>query len=107
MEQVLAELRALRAEVAGAALPQAMDYERAARELSVSVSQLRKLIRRGDLATVLIGRRPKVPASEVRRLVAVKALQPTPRSALKHYAEKGNPKSEAEKIRALARRRTH
>lgn len=107
MEQLLAELRALRAEVTGAALPQALDYERAARELSVSVSQLRKLIRHGDIATVMVGRRAKVPASEVRRLVAVKELKASRPSPLKHYAEKGDAKSEAEKIRALARRRTH
>jgi excisionase family DNA binding protein len=103
MEQVLAELRAL---VAGAFLPQAMDYERAARELSISVSQLRKLIRRGELAVVMIGRRPKVPASEVRRLTAVKAEPPTPRSKLRQLAD-APAKSEADKIRALARRRTH
>lgn len=105
MEQVLAELRAL---VAGASLPAALDYERAARELSVSVSQLRKLIRHGDIAVVMVGRRPKVPASEIRRLTAVKTEAATPRTPLKQHADgRSTAKSEAEKIRALARRRTH
>lgn len=106
MEPLLAELRAL---VAGAALPQAMDYERAARELSISVSGLRKLIRRGDIETVMIGRRPKVPASEVRRLCAVKPLAVPARVTMRQHATvTSSPKSEADKIRALARRRrTH
>ena len=105
MEQLLAELRVL---VAGAALPQALDYERAARELSISVSQLRKLIRAGDVAIVMIGKRPKVPASEVRRLCSVKPLPTVPRATSKQYGREGyDTKSEAAKARASLRRRTH
>lgn len=107
MEQLLAELRALRADVShlvGLELPKALTYEHAARELSVSVPQLRKLIKKGAIATIVIGRRPKVPASEVIRLCRVQVTAELKRETSKQYATHKNGLSEAEKIRARLRR---
>jgi len=52
----------------GTDLPMVLTRERAAKELSVSVSTLKKLIREGKVFTVEIGRRRMVPSAEVLRL---------------------------------------
>jgi hypothetical protein len=50
------------------AMPQVLTRERAAQELSISLTTLKQLIKSKQLATVLVGKRQMVPASEVMRL---------------------------------------
>jgi len=50
--------------------PRAISVTAAAAALGVSVRMLRALIARGEIRTILIGRRRLVPAAEVERLAA-------------------------------------
>lgn len=66
---VVEGLRELKIAVEGSAqLPMVLTTKRAARELSVSSTTLKLMIKRQLLHTVMIGRRRMVPASEIRRL---------------------------------------
>jgi hypothetical protein len=49
-------------------LPSVLTKKRAAKELSVSVSKLKRMIRDGRIFTVEIGRTQMVPAREIERL---------------------------------------
>lgn len=94
--RVLDELREIR-ELVTAPLPKAMTFDRAARELSISIPTLRRMVRRGEISTVKISRRMMIPASEVERLTTPpeqKSRQPRPRRAQARY-------SVAEELRKL------
>jgi hypothetical protein len=82
-------------------LPQVLTKQRAAAELSISVSLLKRMIRNGTLLTVKIGSRQLVPSSEVVRL----AEPPRPVSQAEHSVaigakSKATVRSEAAKARA-------
>lgn len=109
MEQVL---EALLAEVREAknwtALPTVLSKKRAARELGISLSKLKTLIRTGDLATCIVGRTAMVPASEVQRIAAVRKKPVAPARSGRARSKKASTRptpSEAEKIRAALKRR--
>ena len=87
VEQVLAEVRALRLAVEGQrSLPSVLTMKRAAEELSISMTQLRALVKSSVVLTVTVGVRRMVPASEIRRLatpsVTVTRLERPKSSAL-------------------------
>lgn len=74
MEQLLAELRALRAEVAalaeriGEAPPELLTVDQAAKALAVCRKTVDRLVARGKLKAVRLGKRGlRVPVAEIRR----------------------------------------
>lgn len=77
LEVLLAEIRSIRSEQR---LPTVLSKKLAARELSISVSKLKALIRAGDILTCKIGRTTGVPSSEIVRLAATV----TPKVSTRH-----------------------
>lgn len=70
LEGIREELRAVRALLEGSsAVPEVLTLKEAARRLSCSERTVRRLAQAGQLVLVRIGETPKVPMSEVRRLV--------------------------------------
>lgn len=106
LAQLRDEVRQLREKVE-APLPRMLTYERAAHELSVSMSKLKQLVRAGALATCEVGKRKYIPLIEIERIersatFSGKSARP-PRSPAgkKPY----NAAEEAAKARALTRQR--
>lgn len=85
-------------------LPQVLTKKRAARELSVSLTTLNRLVAAGQIWVVHLGGRQMVPASEVRRVASIqrtsarrpKQVEPSPPPSAK---------LEAEKARAMLKKR--
>lgn len=82
--ELRAEFKALRAEVQELretmVLPGVMTNKRAAKALSIGLTTLKLMIRRGQISTVAIGNRQMVPASEVRRVSTPKLkVKPGPK----------------------------
>lgn len=50
--------------------PIAVSYQEAARMLSVSLETIRRMVSRGEVRSVVIGARPRIPMLEITRLVA-------------------------------------
>lgn len=100
LDRLTAVLERLADHLANASLPLTMSKVRAARELDISVTQLTRLIKRGDIR---LNRDRKVPASELLRYAAVEG-----RGTAVSKAEKYDARATAEDIRArLAARRGH
>lgn len=103
VERLLAEVR--RVAEAGR-LPTTLSRARAARELDVSLSKLKGMIRSGQILTCEIGGRQHIPKDEILRLAT--PTQPKSRPGPKGGGPRKPPRasggSEAEKIRALTRR---
>lgn len=75
-EELRAELAPIRAALQ-TPLPTLLTLKRAAQELSMSPSTVKRLIQAGKLGTRKLGGRRMVPASEIRRLASLPG--PTPR----------------------------
>lgn len=69
VRRILREVQELRG-VVEKRLPTVLTKQRAAQELSISLSKLKGLIRSGELMVCEVGRTSMVPASEVQRLAA-------------------------------------
>ncbi|MBN1208967.1 MAG: helix-turn-helix domain-containing protein [Myxococcaceae bacterium] len=95
LEELLAEVREVRS---WGALPTVLTKRRAARELGVSPSKLKQLIRRGELAVCQVGRSTMVPASEVQRIAASARRKP---AAPGRARKEKRPTSPAEEARAV------
>ena len=99
---VLAELQSLRQAVdqmRNMTRPLLMSQARVAAELSMSTRTVKRMLGRGELTAVRSKncRRTLISAQEVERWIREHTVQPDTRQ------KKRNPKSEAEKIRALTR----
>ena len=76
MHNIEMELQGIRAELArlretvAKPLPTVLRQQRAAKELDVSLSKLKQLIRSHQILTVVVGKTKMVPLSEIRRLSA-------------------------------------
>ncbi len=81
-----------------AGLPTVVTMQRAARELSVSTTTLKLMIRRRELMTVPIGKRQMVPASEIRRLASID-VKPAEKAADRRTVPSGLQDPEALKRR--------
>jgi excisionase family DNA binding protein len=111
--KLLALFRQVVREEFGEAKAMVVSLEEASKRLDVSGQTLRRMVKRGELSTVPVGRTPKVPVSEIRRLCTPSMSgyanpKPVVRSTPKQ--RKGAAQSEAQKIRArlaakLAKRR--
>ncbi len=103
---LLEEIRTLR-DLQG--LPTILTKKRAARELGVSLSKLKGLMRRGELAVCEVGRTTMIPASEVTRIADAKRFLTEPTGArssstrTRRGAPRGEP-TEAQKIRAALKK---
>lgn len=86
-----------------APMPKVLTRERAAHELSVSLTTLKQMIRDGQLVTVSIGKRQMVPASEVMRL-AKPAPAKKASSAHRPRAAASTALDEASAVRALLKK---
>lgn len=75
--KLLALFRQVVREEFGEAKAMVIGLEEASRRLDVSIPTLRRMARRGDLLTVLVGKVPKVPMSEIRRIATPKPSMPT------------------------------
>lgn len=68
------ELRGLREDIqrlltqVESAPPRALTLDEAGKALAVSTNTIRRMIRDGKLLSVLIGKRPRIPLSEVQRI---------------------------------------
>lgn len=95
------ELRELRLMVQSRdGLPFVLEPEAAAKELSISVPTLRRMISAGLVRTVMINKRAMVPASEVRRLGTPAERPSSVTAPPKKKQRLADSKSEASKIRA-------
>lgn len=108
LEELRDELRQLREKVESP-LPRMLTYERAAQELSVSVTKVKQLVRAGALATCEVGKRKHVPRIEIERIERSASFAATPRSAprpARARAERRpyNAKEEAAKARAALKK---
>jgi hypothetical protein len=83
------------------ALPRVLTKERAALELSISITKLNRLIRSGRLLMVQIGERQMIPSTEVER-VATPVVRPTNHKETKR-TPRAEGKTEAEKVFAALR----
>lgn len=105
--QIFAKLSRLEERISLDALPTVLTRQRAAEELSISVTTLQRLIRRGDVLTVMVLDRAMVPKSEVQKYAtATRAGErpmerpaPPPAPAEARQAAKG----EADALRAQLR----
>lgn len=107
VHQLVAEVRALRDSLGGE-LPTVLSKRRAARELDISLSKLKGLIRRGELMTCEVGRTTMVPASEVRRIAESARRQPAaqvPPAPARKRRKATTPAQEARTIRAAVKRK--
>lgn len=85
-------------------LPQILTKKRAARELSISMTTLNRLIAAGLVWSVQLGERQMVPASEVRRLANIQrgaSRRSKPATQLRETSAK----EEAAKAREMLKRR--
>lgn len=82
-------------------LPKVLTKRRAAKELSISLSKLNRLIRDGRLLTVEIGRRRMIPSTEVEKLA--RPASSSSRKVRLHAIS--SPEEEAKAMRAAIRRR--
>lgn len=103
LERIAARLDALEAKIS--VQPRAYKIRDAARMLGCSPTTVKGMIRAGELRTVLIGDRSHVPMAEIVRLTAVGASQPKSAPSIPRRKSVKLAQSEAEKIRALARRK--
>lgn len=103
-QRLLEEIRALR-DLQG--LPTILTKKRAARELGVSLSKLKALIRTGEIAICGVGRTSMVPASEVRRIAASARREAAPpaRPARARKAKHAGAAEEASAVRAALKKR--
>ena len=67
--ELLALLRQVVREELGAQAPSALKMADAAKRLAVSEQTVRRMIRRGELLVVMVSDKPRVPVSEVQRLL--------------------------------------
>jgi hypothetical protein len=104
VEDLLKEVRELRG---GTGLPSVLTKQRAARELSISLSKLKGLIRAGDIAVCDVGKTTMVPASEVLRLAkAMRRVAPQRARPVKRTRQQGlNPAEEAAKVRGALKKK--
>jgi excisionase family DNA binding protein len=101
MEQLLAELRALRADVAALAgmvkspsvSPELLTPAAAAKALSCSIKTVRRLKTAGKLRVIKVGKRWKVPLAELQRFATPSAALPPRRTA-----QRVSPREEYEKV---------
>lgn len=90
---------------------QALAMEDAARRLSVSTRTLRRMAHAGELALVVVGRTPKVPLSELERIVRQARPATGPKGPGERAPRRGAPSGkarrqlEAAKAAALAEAR--
>lgn len=94
VSELLAFIRDL---AASRGLPTLLTLKAAARELSVSETTLKGLVRNGDLQVVRIGARRMVPASEIRRLAIPPKRQEKKRGAFR-------PRTHLQEVEALRER---
>lgn len=102
------ELARISGRLATHQLPRVLTKERAAKELSISLSKLKRLLRDGVLMSVAVGRRRMVPAVEIERLAT--PAQATPRRHLRSIGGSSNGRKydaegEAKAMRDAIRRR--
>lgn len=75
LQQLLAEMKELREQFtktqAQKSLPTFLSMQEAAAELSVSERQLRRLVVNGQVLPVRVGKAPKIPTSELRRIATI------------------------------------
>jgi excisionase family DNA binding protein len=109
VEEQLAELnrevRKLveRLEIGTSSLPQLLTYQRAAHELSVSLTKVRRLIKAGVLPTIKLGGRKYIPSREIERIARSASTQNVSRlrtSGGRPKAKRYDAKEEAAKLRA-------
>lgn len=86
-------------------LPRALRQKDAAKMLSRSVRTVGQLVKEGKLRTVIIGGKKLIPFSEIVRITSIpsKAPRRPPDASIRRPAS--SPREEAEKARALNRRR--
>lgn len=102
--------RAIREEF-GRGEPGAVTFEEAAKRLSCSPRHISRLVHQGDLMPTMVGSLRRIPMSEIRRLsTPAQAPTVTPSSAQRkavreHAKKQRSAKTEADAIRALARKR--
>lgn len=80
LEQIEAELRAVRELLAGRTWeepPKVYDFDEAAKMLAVSERTVRRLAKTGAVLTVLIGSKPRIPVSELRRITTPRPHSPS------------------------------
>lgn len=86
LSAIRAELEKIHSRLTGQqGLPTVLAMKEAARELSISLTTLKELVRRREILTVMIGKRRMVPASEIRRMASIheeKKPEKTTRSGL-------------------------
>lgn len=99
VERLLAEVRRV---AESGRLPTTLSMPRAARELDVSLTTLKRMVRVGRILTCEIGGRLHIPKDEILRLATPTKPKSTPPPPPPRGAAA---KKEAEKIRALARKR--
>lgn len=67
--KLLELMRQVLREELGAQSPLALKMSEAAKRLAVSEQTVRRMVRRGELLVVTVSNKPRVPASEVQRLL--------------------------------------
>lgn len=82
--------------------PRALKLDEAANLLSIGRTTILEMVRSGQIRTVTIKKRKRIPLSEIVRLTAVKEKSPR---AAPGVRRKIDPRSEAAKIRALTKKR--
>lgn len=112
-ERLLALFRqAVREELGATRLPTMLTLKQAARELSVSVPTINRMVRCGQLVTVPVSKKPRVPSSEISRFSASRpANLPRPgvplkvRRRLKAQSLKRSAQDELAALRELRKKR--
>lgn len=104
MQELLRRLERIEEIAAMPRLPTMLTKKMAAHELSIGLSTLKGLIRRGDLLVTQVGGRTMVPVSQVRKFLSIPAAArgagPLPREPLGSSNRRKAARSEAERIRA-------
>jgi excisionase family DNA binding protein len=98
--KLLALLRQVVREELGAQAPLALKMADAAKHLAVSEQTVRRMIRRGELLMVMVSNKPRVPVSEVQRL-----LTPRRSPAMPEHGQKPVPAKVRTAIRGKAMKR--
>jgi hypothetical protein len=102
LRELFAEIRRLQDKVEGA-LPVMLTYAAAAKQLSISATTLKEMVRHGRIRTAIINHRRMVPASELYR-VALPAEDPKPKPVARRN-RKAIAMADAAELRASMKRK--
>lgn len=105
LSQLLGEIAKLNEKVdrlQSSRLPAMLTFEEAAREMSVGLTVLKRMVKDGAIVVIDgVGERRRIPSTEILRFVqSAHSMKPNPKSGGRKAQSKYDAKAEAEKIRA-------